>query len=37
MKLRKFFLHNWQAKLICLLLAAVIWYVLREAIHRSAI
>jgi len=28
-KLKRFFLHNWQAKLICLVLAAAIWYVLR--------
>jgi hypothetical protein len=26
---RKIFLHNWEAKLVCLILAAAIWYVLR--------
>lgn len=29
MNLKKLFLHNWQAKLICLIVAMAIWYVLR--------
>jgi len=29
MNLKKILLHNWQAKIVCLVLAAAIWYVLR--------
>jgi hypothetical protein len=30
MNLKKLFLHNWLAKLVCLVLAAVIWIVLKR-------
>ena len=26
---KKLFLHNWEAKLVCLILATAIWWVLR--------
>lgn len=26
---RRLFLHNWEAKLVCLILATAIWWVLR--------
>lgn len=29
MNLKRLFLHNWEAKLVCLFLATVIWWVLR--------
>ncbi len=29
MNLKKILLRNWQAKIVCLILAAAIWYVLR--------
>ena len=28
-KLRRIFLHNWKVKLICLLLATALWWILR--------
>lgn len=29
MNLKRLFLHNWEAKLVCLILATAIWWVLR--------
>lgn len=29
-KMKQLLVHNWQAKLVCLALASVLWYVLRD-------
>lgn len=33
---RKIFLHNWEAKLVCFILATAIWYVLRYYVVTDA-
>ena len=34
--LKKIFLHNWHVKLVCLLLATMIWYLFKQKLPQRA-
>lgn len=36
MTMKQLLLHNWKAKLICLALASVLWFVLRDTSNSGA-
>lgn len=33
--MKKALLHNWNVKLVCLLIAAVLWYIIRENVSQT--